>query len=82
MTELPESKDLFDSFDELPQNVKDIILSYSDCHDSMTYVQCKELVARLEEVGYTCQYYLDAIPYALAKIENSDSNHSPLNIKK
>ncbi len=63
--------DLFESIDELPQNVKDILQKYSEMHESGEYTNgyelCANLVSELEQVGYTCDYYLDAEPYWLRK---------------
>jgi hypothetical protein len=33
-----------------------------------TYENCYNMVTELESVGYTCDYYLDAVPFDLRKI--------------
>jgi len=62
-----ESIDLFEQYDTLPQEVKDIINEFNE-KDGDGYENCAELVKRLEAVGYTCEYYLDAEPFNLKKI--------------
>ena len=63
--------DLFVSLEELPQEVQDILQKYYEIFDSGEYtngyVVCANLVKELEEVGYTCSYYLDAEPFWLRK---------------
>ena len=58
-------KDLFEHQDELPQEVQDIIIKFSDSENN--YNDCKTLVEELERVGYTCYYGLDASPFGLKK---------------
>jgi len=64
---IPEN-DLFLQLDKLPQEVRDILDKHSENWEE-TYDNCRDLVADLETVGYTCDYYLDAEPFALKKIE-------------
>lgn len=53
--------------ENLPQEVKDIISKHeSDSHD---YSSCLELFNDLNTVGWSCDYYLDAEPFGLHKIE-------------
>lgn len=58
--------DLFETPEKLPQKVKDIIDNFA--FDNIT---CAEFVKQLNEVGYTCQYGLDNIPYNLTKVNNN-----------
>ena len=58
--------DLFEKYEPLPQEVKDIINEFSE--NDNTYESCAELVKKLESVGYTCDYYLDAEPFNLKKL--------------
>ena len=58
--------DLFEKYDELPLEVLDILEKYSDMDE--TYENCGNMVTELESVGYTCDYYLDAVPFDLRKI--------------
>lgn len=58
--------DLFEHYNELPKEVKEIIDEFNE--NGYTYENCKILVERLEVVGYTCEYYLDAQPFNLKKL--------------
>lgn len=63
-----ESVDLFELYDELPEEVKQILDKY-DLSEA-NYEQCKLLVADLNTVGYTCDYDLDGAPIRLQKIKS------------
>ena len=60
--------DLFEQYETLPQEVKDIIDAFNEKENS--YELCEDLINALEEVGYTCEYGLDAIPFNLECIED------------
>jgi len=60
-----QSTDLFEDYDNLPDEVKAVLDKYST--DTMTYEACATLVEKLEAIGYTCEYGLDAVPYDLSK---------------
>ena len=62
--------DLFDNIDNLPQEVKDILNEFLFVDND--YDTCQDLVDKLESVGYTCEYGLDAVPYGLMKINLVD----------
>lgn len=49
--------DLFEHYETLPQEVQDLILTITDEFD---YEDCKQMVLSLNELGYTCEYGLDA----------------------
>ena len=59
-------RDLFNHLDEVPQEVLDILEEFEE--NGCTYDNCEILVERLNEVGYTCEYELDAEPYNLTKL--------------
>ncbi len=59
-------RDLFEHLDELPTEIIDILEKYSEWDE--TYEVCENLKRELNNVGYTCEYYLDAIPYNLVKL--------------
>jgi hypothetical protein len=64
-------QDLFETPGLLPANVQEIVNRYSEKlinGDGDGYTVCAELVAELETVGYTCDYYLDAEPFNLEKL--------------
>jgi len=64
---MTDQVDLFDDIDSLPQEVQDVLAKHQlDWEGS--YNKCNALVVDLEKVGYTCEYYLDAIPYNLKKL--------------
>lgn len=62
-------QDLFNTPELLPQKVKDILAKYDEMGTS--YDTCHKLIKDLEQVGYTCDYGLDGIPYELTKIKNN-----------
>ncbi len=64
--------DLFETPDQLPQNVQDVINEFAEM--SNTYDTCALLVNNLEALGYTCDYGLDGVPYGLRKINLEVSN--------
>jgi len=64
MTSL-EQIDLFESSDLLPPEVLNI---YKEFPDELTYNQCAYFLKRMEALGYTFEYYLDAVPFNLKKI--------------
>ena len=58
--------DLFENIEALPVEVKAILDKYSLMDND--YINCENLVKELNSVGYTCDYYLDAIPFDLQKL--------------
>lgn len=67
----PESKisvDLFEHPECIPDEVQTVLNKFEKkMIDGMTYKDCASLVIKLQVVGYTCDYYLDAQPYFLRK---------------
>jgi len=59
--------DLFEHYEELPQQVLNILAKF--CDQVNDYESCQNLIETLETVGYTCDYGLDAEPYDLRKID-------------
>lgn len=59
--------DLFEHLDELPENVRQILERFAEL-DSDSYNDCGNLVKELNAVGYTCDYYLDGVPFNLRKL--------------
>ncbi len=59
--------DLFEHYEQLPQQVLDILEKFSE--QSNDYDTCKKLVGQLEAIGYSCDYDLSAEPYDLRKID-------------
>lgn len=62
-----QEKDLFDEFDSLPKEVQDVLNSFDEDEDG--YKECARVLEELKPLGYTFEYYLDAVPYNLKKIE-------------
>jgi hypothetical protein len=58
--------DMFEHYDQLPQEVQEVLDKYAEMDE--TYENCANLVAELESMGWTCDYYLDACPFDLRKI--------------
>lgn len=61
--------DLFENLDQLPDPVLAIIQDYSN-ESELAYQECKEFQLRLESIGYTFEYYLDAVPFNLRPIKS------------
>lgn len=61
-------KDLFECPESLPKRVQKILSKYEE--SDLTYKKCEKLLAELEYTGYTFEYYLDAQPFNLRRIEN------------
>lgn len=59
-------KDLFEQPELLPIEVQEVINEFSEQENN--YINCALLVDRLNELGYTCDYGLDAEPFNLIKI--------------
>lgn len=58
--------DLFEHPELLPLEVQGVIDKFSESEND--YADCAKLVEELNDVGYTCDYGLDAEPYNLRKI--------------
>ena len=63
-----EIEDLFATPELLPIEVQNVLSEYENKWDE-SYDMCREMKARLQALGYTFDYYLDAVPYDLRKIE-------------
>lgn len=61
-------KDLFECPESLPERVQKILSKYEV--PDLTYKKCKKFLAELEYTGYTFDYYLDAQPFNLRRIDN------------
>lgn len=62
-----ETKDLFEHYDELPTNVREIINSFSD--EGNMYGECERLLKELKPLGYEFDYDLSGEPFNLRKIK-------------
>ncbi|MDR6548488.1 putative nucleic-acid-binding Zn-ribbon protein [Chryseobacterium rhizosphaerae] len=61
--------DLFEHLDQLPPEVQKIIEDYGET-ESLEYSELEFFLKRIEAVGYTFEYGLDAIPFNLTKLIN------------
>jgi hypothetical protein len=60
-------QDLFNvPYEELPTELVDVLKRH--IKGEFTYEECERLQNDLEEIGYTCDYGLDACPINLKKI--------------
>ena len=57
--------DLFEQYEKLPQKLRAILDKFGECG---TYDRCNQLLKKVEKLGYTFEYGLDASPYNLKKI--------------
>ena len=64
---VPEPTDLFETPELIPENVRAVLDSYLE----PTYETLGLMLDECEELGYTFDYYLDAVPYDLRKIETN-----------
>jgi hypothetical protein len=55
-------RDYFDFPDEIPEEVQNVLKSHENDEE---YSELSSLVSDLNEIGWTCEYYLDAEPYHL-----------------
>lgn len=60
-------KDLFETPEKLPAQVQAILNSFDESKDG--YKECTRLENELKPLGYTFEWYLDAVPYNLRKIK-------------
>jgi hypothetical protein len=54
-------------YQTLPKEVRDTCENFNE-DASNSYEECAKLVNRLEELGYTIDYYLDGVPFNLRKL--------------
>jgi hypothetical protein len=59
-------KDLFNHIETLPKDVQNVLNEYSECEQD--YIECENLLNALKPLGYTFEYYLDAVPFNLRKL--------------
>lgn len=59
-------QDLFETPEKIPAEVNAILDKYRE--GEYTYTELDEMQAELEKVGFTIDYYLDAIPYNLRPV--------------
>jgi hypothetical protein len=57
--------DMFEHSESLPSEVQEVLQKYAEADE--TYENCANMLAEMEVLGYTFEYYLDATPYFLRK---------------
>jgi hypothetical protein len=57
--------DMFEHSESLPSEVQAVLQKYAEADES--YEVCANMLAEMENLGYTFEYYLDATPYFLRK---------------
>jgi len=62
---MEEEIDLFEDLTKLPQEVRDILLTFED----ETYAECERLEQELLPHGYTFEWGLGAEPFNLSKLD-------------
>jgi hypothetical protein len=61
--------DLFNHYKTLPKEFQKLLLKWGDIlADQQTYTNCNKFLKAVGKHGYTFEYYLDAIPFNLTKI--------------
>lgn len=65
-----ETADLFETPELIPENVRAVFDKY-DNGDELSYEEIFKLHTEVEQLGYTFEYYLDAVPYDLRKIKTN-----------
>ena len=59
-------KDLFETPELIPDNVQAVLESFDE--DADDYQELERILAEIEPMGYTFDYYLNAEPYGLRPI--------------
>ena len=55
-----------EEWDALPEHIKEICGTFNEDEDS--YQECAKIQDRLQSVGWTCDYYLDGVPFDVKPI--------------
>lgn len=66
--ETEEGVDLFEDYDEIPENVQNILDKNSEAFEDGDYRKLEKALKELKKIGYTFEYGLDGQPYDLRKI--------------
>jgi hypothetical protein len=62
-----------ESYEALPQNVKDIVDSWDEMDK---YNECDRIIKELEPLGYTAEYGLCGELHSVMSFEDANHNHS------
>lgn len=72
--ETEEGVDLFEDYENIPQNVQNVLDKYSDAFDDGSYKGLSIAKKELEKIGYTFEYDLGGGAYDLRKIGEKGKN--------
>lgn len=65
-----EFLDLFEHYDLLPPLVQQLLMDNAE--EDNTYNNCEKLLLAVESLGFTFDYYLDAVPFGLREMGAED----------
>lgn len=74
MTTESENVDLFEHIETLPSEVREVVMAFSE--GDFEYTACEALEKSLKPLGYTFDWGLDAEPFNLRKLSQSERNGS------
>jgi len=60
--------DLFEDYKDIPKKLQKVLNKYDSYLSGGDYRQLEIVLGEVEKVGYTFEYYLDAVPYDLRPI--------------
>jgi len=69
-----EGVDLFEDYDDIPENVQKVLDDHSDAFENEDYKGLEKAKKELEKIGYTFEYGLDGEAYDLRKIGQKGKN--------
>lgn len=69
-----EGIDLFEDYDDIPENVQKVLDKHSDAFENEDYKGLEKAKKELEKIGYTFEYGLDGEAYDLRKIGQKGKN--------
>lgn len=71
-----EQKDYFEHLEEVPENVRRILDEYQkdfeENNETEEYQFCRRLLAAVQALGWTFEYYLDAEPFDLRPMTDAE----------
>lgn len=58
------------NYDQLPKEIQAIVNTFDDSKEG--YKECERIIQELNKVGYTADYYLDAVLFDFREIESDN----------
>lgn len=74
--------DLFENYDEIPENVQAILDKHSEAFEDGDYKGLEKALAEIEKTGYTFEYYLDGQAFDLRPIGTKGKSENEGEFKK